>query len=262
MKCLNAVATKTIAMKKVFSYILVLFLFGCDKTSDNSAAVAPSNGVGGSLARFTIVGNYLYTVDKENLKVFDISTPSQPVFKRSISVGFEIETIFPFKDKLFIGSTSVIHIFNIDDPANPQKLSEAISPTVMRRCDPVVAKDSVAYATLRTNGPCGGTVSVLAVYNIKDVKNPVQVGSAQVGEPYGLGYSGNTLYVCDKFQGLIIYDISNPYNPVRVKNIGIGTADFVDVIPYNNLLICWVHNGMHLYDISSPQNPTLIKQIN
>ena len=80
----------------------------------------------------------------------------------TIKVGFEIETIFPFKDKLFIGSTSVVHIFSITDPAKPAKLSQAISPTVLRRCDPVVAKDNVAYATLRVNGACGGVQSILA----------------------------------------------------------------------------------------------------
>ena len=69
------------------------------------------------MARFTIVGNYLYTVDKTDLKVFDIANPAAPVFRQTVPVGFEIETIFPFKDKLFIGSTSVVHIFSIADPA-------------------------------------------------------------------------------------------------------------------------------------------------
>lgn len=249
-------------MKQCIVCVFILFLFGCDKAVDSSSAVS-ATGQAGSLARFTIVGNYLYTVDKENMKVFDISDPSQPVFKRSVPVGFEIETIFPFKDKLFVGSSSVIHIFSIDDPSNPQKLSEAVSPTVMRRCDPVVARDSVAYATLRTNGPCGGTASVLAVYDIKDVKNPVQRKTIMVGEPYGLGYSGNTLYVCDRFYGFSVFDISNAYDPVLVKNVNTtDRPDFIDVIPYNNTLVCWVSTGMLLYDISTPQNPTLIKEIN
>lgn len=247
-------------MKQLLTFIFIIVIFSCTKTSD-SAAYAPASGVGGSLARFTIVGNYLYTVDKENLKVFDIANPVQPSLKKTIHAGFEIETIFPFKDKLFLGSTSMIHIFSIDDPSNPQKLSEAISPTVMRRCDPVVAKDDVAYATLRTNGPCGGIASTLAVYDIRDIKNPVQKASIQIGEPYGLGYSGNTLYVCDRFYGFTVFDISNVYNPTFIKNVNSNGNDFIDVIPYNNILICWVTKGMLLYDITDPKNPVLIKQI-
>lgn len=246
--------------QQFFIFTIILFLFGCNKGASDSAALGPV-GQGGSLARFTIAGNYLYTVDKENLKVFEISNGAQPVFKRLIKVGFEIETIFPFKDKLFIGSTTMVHIFSIDDPANPVKLSEAISPEVMRRCDPVVAMDSVAYATLRTNGSCGGSQSILAVYNIKNVTKPVQVNFVNVSEPYGLGYSGNTLYVCDKNMGLIIFDISKPYEPVRIKALNDSNSNIIDIIPYQNTLVCWASDGMILYDITDKQSPVLIKKI-
>lgn len=249
-------------MKQLFSIVIILLLLGCEKAGENAAFAGGGTGQGGSMARFTIMGNYLYTVDKENLKVFDITNVAQPVFKRNVPVGFEIETIFPFKDKLFIGSTSVVHIFSIADPANPQKLSEAISPQVMRRCDPVVAKDNVAYATLRTNGPCGGTQSILASYDITDITKPVQKGSSPVWEPYGLGYSGNTLYVCDGIEGLVVFDISNAYTPVRVNIIQPSNGSkFMDLIPYNDLLVCWVTDGMILYDITDKQNPVLIKKI-
>ncbi len=249
-------------MKKLFGIISIVILLGCEKASDTSAAFTGGTGQGGSMARFTIMGNYLYTVDKENLNVFDIANGATPVFKRSVPVGFEIETIFPFKDRLFIGSTSMVHIFSIADPANPQKLSEAISPDVMRRCDPVVAKDTVAFATLRTNGACGGTQSILAVYDIRNVLQPVQRGSVFLMEPYGLGYSNNTLYVCDGVEGLVIFDISNPFFPVREGVINSNSqSKFMDVIPYGNLLVCWVTDGMILYDITDELNPVLIKKI-
>lgn len=242
----------------IISSILIVFLFGCDKSSDNFT-VSNSSGQGGSLARFTVMGNYLYTVSNQDLKVFDITNPAQPVFKRSVPVGFEIETIYPFKDKLFIGSTSVVYIFSIADPSNPQKLSEAISPNVIRRCDPVVAKDTVAYATLRTNGPCGGTQSILAVYDIRDINHPVQKSAQPLSEPYGLGYLDNTLYVCDKYGGLKVYDISKAYNPVLIRSV--PGASLIDVIPYDDVLVGWSADGMVLYDITERQNPVEITQI-
>ena len=239
--------------------IITAFAIGCDKSSSTTsgAAISPS-GAGGSLARFAIIGNYLYTVDKENLKVYSISNPADPVLKKTVDIGFEIETIFPFKDKLFIGSTSVIYIFSIDDPENPQKLSTAISPTVMRRCDPVVAKDSVAYATLRTNGPCGGTQSIMAAYDIRDISNPVQTSTSFVTEPYGLGYSDTVLYVCDR-TGLMVYNIKNAYYPQYITQ---KTGNwYMDVIPYNNTLICWVSDGVVLFDITNPASPQFIAKI-
>jgi len=247
-------------MKLSLSLILIILLFSCAKQSADGNAFANPTGQGGSLARFTIVGNYLYTVDREDLKVFDISNAAQPVFKRKVPVGFEIETIFPFKDKLFIGSTSVVHIFSIADPSLPQKLSVAISPTVIRRCDPVVAKDTVAFATLRANGPCGGTGSILAVYDIKDITNPVQRGQYPVSEPYGLGYSDNVLYVADRIRGLMVFDISKPYTPVFLR--ALTNVNPIDVIPFGNVLIVWTNLGMNLYDISNKQNPVLLTQIN
>ncbi len=248
-------------MKKLFSLIfLSVLLWGCDKMAADSAAYNPSSGTGGSMARFTIVGNYLYTVDKTDLKVFDITNSAEPVFKQKVPVGFEIETIFPFGDKLFIGSTSVVHIFSIADPSRPQKLSEAISPEVLRRCDPVVAKQNVAYATLRANGPCGGTGSILAVYDITNIAAPIQRSTFPLSEPYGLGYAGNVLYVCDKAQGLVVFDISQPYSPRLIKELRDG--NYIDVIPFGNLLVCWVTNGMLLYDITDNANPQLLTRIN
>jgi len=246
-------------MKKIFvlSSILFLLFASCEKAMESASY--GGSGQGGSMARFTVVGDYLYAVDQSSLKVFDVSKPEKPVLKRSVPVGFEIETIYPFKDKLFIGSTSMVHIFSIQDPANPAKLSEAISPNVLRRCDPVVAKENVAYATLRTNGPCGGTGSILAVYDITDITKPVQRNAVNVGEPYGLGYSGNTLYVCDKWEGLLVFDISKPYEPTFLRSIKDG--EYMDVIPYGNILICWTKTGMILYDISTPENPVLLTTI-
>ncbi len=245
-------------MKQFYFLILAVFFFGCTKESARFDS-GGTTGTGGSLARFTIVGNYLYAVDKEALKVFDISNVAQPVYKRSVPVGFEIETIYPFADKLFIGSTSVVHIFSIADPSNPEKLSVAISPSVIRRCDPVVAKDTVAFATLRANGECGGTGSILAVYNIKDITAPVQVNQYPVSEPYGLGYSGDVLYVCDRMNGLLIFDISQPYNPVYTG--AVADVQPVDVIPYGNTLIVWTATGMALYDITDKLQPALLTSI-
>jgi hypothetical protein len=253
---------KILTMKKniipLFVFIVLTLNISCDKTSDAKGNPGIS-GRGGSLARFTIAGNYLYMVDKSQLKVFNISDPSSPELRSTTNVGFEIETIFPFKDKLFVGSTSVVHIFSIENPELPKKLSTAISPQVMRRCDPVVARDSVAYATLRTNGMCGGISSMLVVYDIRDVLNPVQVNQLPVAEPYGLGYADNALYVCDK-SSLLVFDIADAYHPAWTKQLTDG--DYFDVIPQGNTLVCWIKNGVALYDITNRLDPQLITSIN
>ena len=77
--------------------------------SSGSTAAAPGgggNGQAGSMARFALYDRYLYTVGQNELQLFDITTPSKPAASSTINLGWGIETIFPYKDKLFIGSTT------------------------------------------------------------------------------------------------------------------------------------------------------------
>ena len=245
-------------MKRIFT-VLVIVCIGFWQCTKDAAGLATISGAGGSLARFAIAGNYLYTVDEQDLKVYDISSPGEPKLRKSVSVGFDVETIYPFKENLFIGSASVIYIYSVEDPLNPRKLSEGISPQALRRCDPVVAKDTVAFATLRTNGPCGGSRSTLAVFDIKDIKNPIQKLAYPVTEPYGLGYQDDALYVCD-LSGLMIFDISKPYNPALKATLR-DASNYIDVIPYQGTLICWVKEGIVLYDISKRLEPRFLAKI-
>lgn len=246
-------------MKKMFIWLLITSLgFSCTK-NDTGTTIGVTTGTGGSLAKYTIIGNYLYTVDESSLKVFDIDNAKNPIQKTTVNVGFGIETIYPFNDKLFIGSTSFIYIYSVANPLEPKLLSVASSQQVMRRCDPVVAKDSVAYATLRGSGLCGGNRSILAIYNIKDITYPQEVFSITMKEPMGLGYWGNTLYVCDTIKGLSVFDISNPYLPLLATTLTNEKA--YDVIPYNDELICWTSTGLVIYDITSRNNPIKIATI-
>lgn len=248
-------------MKKILILLLcsTVLLMQCSKDT-GSASLFKTVGQGGSLARFAIVGNYMYAVDETTLHVFDLTNPASPIKQKTVNIGFEIETIFPFKDKLFIGSTTQVHIFTITDPLNPVQLSQAISPTVMRRCDPVVANDTVAFATLRSTGECGGVRSVLSVIDIRDIDHPFEKATYTLPEPFGLGYWNDVLYVCDKTNGLMVFDITNAYNPVLLKTINDGI--YIDVIPYAGTLICWIDKGVVIYDITDNRNPVFLAKIN
>lgn len=246
-------------MKKNIIILLsfALFLNSCSKESANGGG--QSAGAGGSTARFTIIGNFLYVVDNTSLKAFDISNPSiAPVLKSTTDIGINIETIFPYQDKLFIGSSFSMHIFSLINPEKPTRLAQA-DYIVRMSCDPVVAKDSTAYATLNGTGPCGGGGSQLVVYNIKDITRPVLQRTLPLSGPHGLGISDSALYVCDGSAGLNVYNIRNTYSPQLLRTINGET--FYDVIPYGNILICQVSNGIALYDISIRHQPVFLSRI-
>ena len=46
-------------------------------------SISIGEGTGGSMARFTIANNHLYTVDNSNLKVFDLSSADSPEYKNN-----------------------------------------------------------------------------------------------------------------------------------------------------------------------------------
>src|SRR5688572_12446128 len=143
-------------LKATLILVVTAILLCNSCTKENASAAAASNGAGGSTARFTIAGNFLYVVDNTSLKTFDISNTSvAPVLRSVTNIGINIETIFPYQDKLFIGSSFAMHIYSLTNPAQPVKLATA-EYVIRMSCDPVVAKDSTAYATLNATGPCGG----------------------------------------------------------------------------------------------------------
>jgi hypothetical protein len=247
----------------LFSALLAGFLFNsCDKSSADTAAAPGTNGAGGSTAKFTIAGNYLYVVDHESVKSFDISNPAGPVYKDRTTIGLNIETIFPYGDKLFIGSSSSMYIYSLNNPAKPERLSKA-DYSIRMACDPVVAKDSTAYATLRSQntGPCGGAgISALLVFNIKNPNLPIEIKRIFLNSPQGLGVKDSALYVCEREGGLKIFNVKNTFSPVEVAQKTGET--YYDVIPYNNILICQVQGGLVLYDIgNNPLQPVFLSKI-
>src|SRR5690606_13918859 len=138
---------------------------------------------GGSLARFTIYGEYLYTVDREVLKTYSLADPELPELRSSVSVGMDIETIYPYGGNLFIGSMDALYIYSLENPAKPEKQAMA---SHLRACVPVVAKVNYAYVTVRSGSPCGGLLDALLVFDVTDLKQPAQLSQVALANPYGL----------------------------------------------------------------------------
>lgn len=244
-------------MKSLRYIILVAALAvtaSCEKDAGQvSASTEPSSvdggsgsGQGGSLARFTIAQGHLYVVDDLKLHTYSLANPSAPQLKSTQTLGENIETIYSYKDKLFIGSQSAMYIYSIADAGKPTKLGTA---SHVRACDPVVANDSVAYVTVRSGTNCGGSQNAMFVYNIQHVLNPVEKNVLPMDNPWGLGMVGNTLFVCNGSSGMSVYDITDRYYPKLKQKYFDDT--YYDVIPYNDMLICMVQGGMLLYELKA-----------
>lgn len=229
-------------------------MLSCNKSTNS--ANSGGTGKGGSLARFTIASNHLYTLTNSKLHVYDISDALNPLKKQVIELVGP-ETIFPFQNQLFIGSATGMYIFSIADPAKPVLLSRT---THLRSCDPVVTNGQYAFSTLRGGTTCGAARSGLYVYNVTNITQPVLKQTIDFSTPFGLGLHNNTLYLCGGQEGLVILDITDPVNPVKKSTL--NNEEYLDVIINNNLLVCYVKSGLILYDISNAFQPVELTRLN
>jgi len=222
----------------------------------SSGSVAPVTGIAGSMSRFSIVNNYLYAVNVSSINVLNISASNDPQLQNTVGVGWNIETIYPFKNKLFLGSSNGMFIFDISNPAAPAREG---SVAHFRACDPVVADDTYAFVTLRAGTTCQGTNNQLDVINVQNVMSPQLVKTYGLTNPHGLSKDGDLLFVCDGGDGLKVYNTSNVLNLQlldRVKNI-----ETYDVIAWNNKLLVVAKGGLYQYNYSNPSSLSLISKL-
>ncbi|MDR3219871.1 MAG: hypothetical protein LBU22_13020 [Dysgonamonadaceae bacterium] len=234
----------------------LLAMAACSEAGD-SFGDSGSPGQGGSMARFTIAGDYLYTVDNNSLRLFDLSNPPQPEYmeRKDQSLSFGIETLFGMDTLLFIGSQDGMYIYDITRPEFPQQMSFV---SHIRSCDPVVASGHYAYVTLNSeNTWCGNVSNVLNIYDISNIKKPSLIAAETLNFPKGLGVDGNKLFVCDAVQGIKIYDVSEPSVPIWKDDLShIPEAKSIkpyDVIPMNGLLFTSSDKGFYQFDYTGDQ---------
>ncbi|HET6994728.1 MAG TPA: hypothetical protein VFI06_07090 [Chitinophagaceae bacterium] len=233
----------------------VFFATGNAAGGQSAAASAPT-GIGGSMARFTIVNDYMYAVDRHTLRSVSLANAADPVLSNTINAGFDIETIYPFKNKLFLGSMGGMFIFDIANPASPVKQANFAHA---RACDPVIADDDYAFITLKSGTTCGPTADELLIVNVQNIQSPSLVKTYPLTGPKGLSKDNNLLFVCDGTAGLRVYNASDVLNLQLLKTItGIETYD---VITWNNRAMVVAADGLYQYDYSDINNIRLLSKI-
>jgi hypothetical protein len=226
--------------------------------SGNFPSATGAIGKAGSMSRFALMNNYLYTVSHSSLNVLNISNAQQPTVVGKQAIGWQIETIYPFKDKLFIGSTTGMQIFKVDNPAQPTFIS---SFAHARLCDPVIADDDYAYVTLHSGGnACQGTQNELDVIDVKDIYAPNLISRTNLTKPMGLSKDGNTLLVCDDDSGIRVFDATNPHNLILKQSIPLNKS--YDIICNNGVAVVSARDGIHQYNYKNIDNVIKLSKFN
>lgn len=216
-----------------------------------------STGVGGSTARFTITKEHMYAVTQYDMKIFDLEDACQPRSVGSVNLGWGIETIYPFQDKLFIGSESGMFIYDISAPSSPVYRT---SFSHARACDPVVTDGETAYVTLRDGTRCQGFANQLDVVDVTDVSFPSLIQSYPMENPHGLAIRGEFLYVCEGTFGLKVLDRTGDKGVKELAHL--KDLDARDIIVLSDELALVVgQDGIIQLSLENPARPKQISQM-
>ncbi|HRQ31331.1 MAG TPA: hypothetical protein PLU49_14720, partial [Saprospiraceae bacterium] len=221
-------------------FILSLHLISCSKDSGGDVAI------GGSLNKFTIIGNNLYVINNAKVETYDIDNGKMH-YIGSTTIEPGIETLFPFDTLILVGAQNGMHICKKNQDGTLTLMSRY---THIQSCDPVVTDGSIAYVTLSSG--CGNESNQLEVLNITDPYNPQRIKSYAMNHPKGLGIDGKLLFICDSDDGLKIFDRTVPEKLVQLYHFDYFTA--IDVIPFNGLLLVMTGNGFREFNYSDAEN--------
>lgn len=246
-------------LKRYYLYLsislLVLASCGSGSSSTTSSSSLESTvGKAGSMARFAIVDEYLYTMNGSQMNIFDISTASSPQSVSKVRLPWDVETLFSYKEYLYIGASSGMYIYDNSVPTQPTKITTF---THAQSCDPVVVHEDVAYITLNTQcrNP-NASVNRLEIVDVRNPLKPILLKQLDMWSPKGLGIDDNLLFICDGDAGLKIFDV-NKTEDNNTINIALDSLssdnriDCFDVIAFDKHLIISNQKEIKQFDYSS-----------
>ncbi len=216
-------------------------------------------GIAGSMARFAIAKDHLYTLDQSQMHVFAIASGCLSK-QNTVQTQWGIETLFPYGNYLFIGANNGMYIYNNSNPAAPSFTSQF---THAQACDPVFVTDDYAYVTLRDGTNCLNFINQLDVVDIRSINNPKLVKTYPMQHPHGLSVIGNTLFLCEGNHGLKVFDVADVrrISERQLDHIkGLNAFDVI-VLPPGDLVMVIGQNGLYQYDASDRSKLTEVSRI-
>ncbi|MBK9108705.1 MAG: hypothetical protein IPM92_10165 [Saprospiraceae bacterium] len=235
----------------------VLTAVGSKKTGPNANTPARSSGIGGSFARFTIQGDFLYIVNHNELNTYSIINPFKPELKSSQKVAWDIETIFPHDEYLFIGARSGMYIFSIEQPASPLYLSKFVHANA---CDPVYVDQNLAYVTLRSGTECNGFTNQLEIIDVRDLLKPSLLRKHDMKNPHGLSVDQDLMVLCEGEYGFKTMQLL-PDAQIHEYGLFKSHAAYDVIMLSPELVIIIGKDGLYQYNLENPSQPKLLSKI-
>ena len=194
---------------------------------------------------FSLYDDYLYTVANYQMNIMDLSGEKPEKAADNIFAG-NAETVFSYRDKLFIGTPSGLTIYSIEDPLHPVFYSQIMH--VYSNCNPFAVDEDLVYITILSGNLCGQTIDQLRIFDISDADSPTEVASYSMNSPKGLGINQGMLFLCDA--GLKIFKTGDPKTLINNQFTYYTQVDGYDLLFFNNILLIIADDGLYQYDYS------------
>lgn len=228
-----------------------------DKFFLNSGVSSTASvGINGSMSRFSIYSDYLYSVINNYMNIFDLSAAKPTKAAQDFYIGRSVETIFSYKDYMYMGTPSGMLIYSVKNPLKPEFQS---SLTHAYGCDPVVVENDLAYVTVHSGNLCGQNTNELFIVDVSNPKSPKQLVSYTMTNPKGLGIDNGKLFLCD--DGLKIFNNSNPQTLLANQLAHFKNINGYDIIAHNNVAMMIAEDGIYQYDYSDLNNIKLLSKL-
>ncbi|MDR2804737.1 MAG: hypothetical protein LBB85_03720 [Dysgonamonadaceae bacterium] len=202
-------------------------------------------GIINKYSHFALFDYYLYAVINNYIHIIDLSGETPKKIESNVSVA-NVETILPYRDKLFLGTSTGTVIYSVKDPQHPIYCSQI--PHVYG-CNPIAIHNDYAYLTVRSGNSCGQNTNELIIMDISNAKQPQTLVSYSMKNPKGLSIHDGLLFLCD--EGLKVFKIGQPEMMMTGQLAHFKETNGDSVIPFNNRLMMIADNGLYQYEYSN-----------
>lgn len=228
-----------------------------DYVSDPQAPAIVGEVVVSSFVFSVAVRGDFAFVATDELVVVDISDPMSPQTVTTIS-GLDARHLLLSGDLLIVTTRDGgprFQFFDVSIPSTP-KLLGGVSGGGTFATEEMAAVDGSRGYFVTSDG--------VSIIDISTPESPVALGTLTLPFTRAALPRGNRLYVIDRIDDLLIFDVTNPTNPNQLGQITFNNPAnrFFDLLWFNDHLFLTSELGqIYAIDVSDPSSPQIVAQV-
>ena len=228
----------------------------------------------------TLLDSFLYIGDYTNgILILNIIDPVHPILVKQITTDGPVQYLKIKNNVLYAAVSNFLALYNLDNPANPVKISNTNSA-----CYKFDVEDTILITSSYFFG--------VDFYSISNINNPLLLYSLKTPlSPYdfssidsllflacgyygvelfcnnnplisystpsftsGINFSNNFLFIANRWGGFLSVNFSDLYNPFLSDQIDLSGNEYKLKIKENYAYVASISGGLRIVDISDPYN--------